>query len=165
MGGKETHVDMWLLTVRRGTPGGRNLTRWRRAWGLWTEVELRQEVTVLAKAPTAKTTSARGIPPRYSARPAHSIILLPIQHTNPIDRSVSNEEERKKEESTARLRRREIGALEARPLSPPVPSSYDSPVYGSGGPKGRLARDYSSVLSQAQSKTHYKHGLKARAQS
>ncbi|RWW84581.1 hypothetical protein BHE74_00006807 [Ensete ventricosum] len=107
-------------------------------------------------APTAKNTSARGIPPRCSARPAHSIILFPIQHTDPIDRSVSNEEERKREESTARLRRRESGAPEARPLSPPVPSSYDSPVDSNGGPKERLARYY-SVLGQAQAEAS--HGL------
>lgn len=72
-----TDVDMWLLTVMRGTRGDLCRTRWMRVSELWTEVEVRKEVKALAKAPTAAITIFRGIPPRCSGLAAHSIVLLP----------------------------------------------------------------------------------------
>lgn len=73
---RETNVDMWLLTVMRGSRGDLCRTRWRRVSELWMEVELRREVKSLAKPPTAAITIFRGIPPMCSGLAAHSIVLL-----------------------------------------------------------------------------------------
>ncbi|KAM0932411.1 hypothetical protein DsansV1_C46g0242511 [Dioscorea sansibarensis] len=79
---------MWLLTVRSGTLDGRDLTRRMRVSGLWTWVELRTVVMILAKAPTATKTTLRGRPARCSALAAHLIIVshLPTSANARADR-------------------------------------------------------------------------------
>lgn len=67
-------VDMWLLTVMRGTPWGLERTRWRRVSALWTEVVLMRDVTVLAKEPMTAITTFLGMPFRWSFRAAHFIV-------------------------------------------------------------------------------------------
>lgn len=67
------YVDLWLLTVMRGTPEGRDRTRWISVSALWTEVVLRRLATALANPPTAMNTIFLGIPPMSFRLPAHSI--------------------------------------------------------------------------------------------
>ena len=83
--GKETNVDMWLLTVRRGRAGGLERTRRMRVWALWTEVVLKIVATIFAKPPTPINTTFLGIPPKCFARPAHSIFPpnpIPTLHSS-----------------------------------------------------------------------------------
>lgn len=73
-------VDMWLLTVMRGTLGGRDWTRRMRVSALCMKVELKREAKAFAKPPTAVKTIFLGIPPIWFAFPAHSIFLLLTSH-------------------------------------------------------------------------------------
>lgn len=75
---KDSDVDMWLLTVTRGTPGGRRRTRQMRVLALWTVVVFRRFATVLAKAPAAMNIIFLGIPHMWPIRPAHSIWRPPM---------------------------------------------------------------------------------------